>query len=275
MGSWPWLGGGPGAACPMSKSAQVGAGEIAGRGAAKQPAWHKHAATPGIAGATYAAGLDLQLTKLAVQLVRWSLSTLRMAGAAECASRAPPPVPSPLWEKQTHRAMPVWVSGLVAICMDAAGAAHAAGAAIFKAGAADPQSELTARRGPVVPIGMAGLVSFADYRRSLAGVCLACVRGRACGCTCAMVIQQAQSHPDKPAFPHCAGPRWVRQTNWALPCPPAHARQSLCPTAGYIGRCASEPLRVALNLATGEHTITSINPQVPTAKAPCWLWQTK
>ena len=67
MGSW--LGGGPGAACPMSKSAQVGAGGNAGRGAAKQPAWHKHAATPGIAGATYAAGLDLQLTKLAVQLV--------------------------------------------------------------------------------------------------------------------------------------------------------------------------------------------------------------
>jgi hypothetical protein len=53
----------------MSKSAQVGAGGNAGRGAAKQPAWHKHAATPGIAGATYAAGLDLQLTKLAVQLV--------------------------------------------------------------------------------------------------------------------------------------------------------------------------------------------------------------
>ena len=63
------LGGGRGAAGPMSKSAQVGAGEIAGRGAAKQPAWHKHAATSGIAGATYAAGLDLQLTKFAVQLV--------------------------------------------------------------------------------------------------------------------------------------------------------------------------------------------------------------
>ena len=37
-------------------------------------------------------------------------------------------------------------------------------------------------------------------------------------------------------------------------------------------------LHVALNVAhliIGEHIITSINPQVPTAQAPCWSWQIK
>ena len=250
----------------------MGAGEIAGRGAAKQPAWHKHAATPGIAGATYAAGLDQQLTKLAVQLVRWSLSTLRMAGAAECASKAPPPGPSPLWEKKTHRAVPAWVSGLVAICIIMHGRGAGCGRCrYFQGWCGRPPvgTDGTARAGGAYRHGRCG---FLCRLQAPIGWCVlgVCPDPRPC-----MWLHMRNGHarskhratPINPQVPTAQAP-----TGYGRPAGSCHVRRPI-PGSLHARQRATlvDVLRVALNVANliiGEHIITSINPQVPTAQPP-------
>jgi hypothetical protein len=100
--------------------------------------------------------------------------------------------------------------------------------------------------------------------------------GRCASCgpkCCESCHRRANNHLDKPAGTHCEGPRWLWQANWILPCPPAHTRQSICSTAGYIGRCASYGPKCCKSCHRRANNPLD-KPAGSHCEAPRWLWQT-
>ena len=157
---------------------------------------------------------------------------------------------------------------MVAICIIMHGRGAGCGRChYFQAGAADPQPELTARHGPVVPmawpIWFPSPVTGAHW--------LVCAwRVSAAAHVAAHAQWSCSKHratPINPQFPTAKAP-----AGYGRPTGSCHARRPI-PGSRHARQRATlvDVLRVALNVANliiGEHIITSINPQVPTAQAP-------
>ena len=157
---------------------------------------------------------------------------------------------------------------MVAICIIMHGRGAGCGRChYFQAGAADPQPELTARHGPVVP--MAWPIWFPS---PITGAhWLVCAwRVSAAAHVAAHAQWSCSKHratPINPQFPTAKAP-----AGYGRPTGSCHVRRPI-PGSPHARQRATlvDVLRVALNVANliiGEHIITSINPQVPTAQPP-------